>query len=664
MARMSMDMAVRELPPDLSQALSGAGRTVLGMMCRRAIRAARFMPHRAIRVDVQKAVNDANDGSTVIVPAGLCVWNSHVRVNNKNMVILGAGADRTILDDNQSGYSRMFLFDGLGGKPFRLSGFKMKNIAYTGVEVFGRKNWRIDNCDFEGGAIGVHVTGGTSPYGLVDHCGFFPSEINVNGDENGSWLRPLSLGTADAVYAEDNVFREVKDCSNDAADGRSGGRLVFRYNTLMNQFMPHVHGIEGGGFRGMHSYEFYGNTVISDGTLNCYRVGHIRGGTGVVYDNTWLGSFGRFFAVHFCAPCTEASYFCQGFKKCTAYPFNDQIGRTTDHDGDGLQDLVPLFEWNNSNNGEDVDIYVQGASFSPKYSCQDSYVMENRDFYNDAVAFDPQSGMYTATYSDANVIKNWSYRPYPYPHPLALIDNAQAATHTFTVLNSGSGAVAGTGIICGTDCAETFAAGTAVALTATPSGGFAFAGWSGSCSGTGICNVVLNKDTTVSAAFGLIDPLSGSGDSDADGIPDSADRCQRTAPAARAFVNRFGCAKPLADKFDIKPDFEEMDLNGMPGFEVGISAFGKISYAGPDLALVKINPSGEDERPDLDRDLGFSGGTVRLDADGLPMLAKPATITLYNIAFQNPRILRDGVECSQCRIVSYGNRTLVFRTLA
>ena len=45
------------------------------------------------------------------------------------------------------------------------------------------------------------------------------------------------------------------------------------------------------------------------------------------------------------------------------YPPLDSIGRTTDHDGDGVQDLVPLFAWNNkrinyssSSLGANVDV--------------------------------------------------------------------------------------------------------------------------------------------------------------------------------------------------------------------------------------------------------------------------------------------------------------------
>ncbi len=75
---------------------------------------------------------------------------------------------------------------------------------------------------------------------------------------------------------------------------------------------------------------------------------------------------------------------------------------------------------------------------------------------------------------------------------------------TVAKAGTGSGTVASSppGISCGTDCSEPYAQGTSVTLTATPSAGSAFGGWSGgSCSGTGTCVVAVNAATTVTATF-------------------------------------------------------------------------------------------------------------------------------------------------------------------
>ncbi len=58
------------------------------------------------------------------------------------------------------------------------------------------------------------------------------------------------------------------------------------------------------------------------------------------------------------------------------------------------------------------------------------------------------------------------------------------------------------GIDCGSDCSETLVEGSSVTLTATPTTGSSFAGWSGSgCSGTSICTVTMSSGSAVDAKF-------------------------------------------------------------------------------------------------------------------------------------------------------------------
>jgi hypothetical protein len=83
------------------------------------------------------------------------------------------------------------------------------------------------------------------------------------------------------------------------------------------------------------------------------------------------------------------------------------------------------------------------------------------------------------------------------------IGSSTSNNYTLSVSKSGtgSGTVSGPGINCGSDCSETYNAGTTVTLTATPSSGSTFAGWSGDCSGTGSCTLTMNSNKSVTANF-------------------------------------------------------------------------------------------------------------------------------------------------------------------
>jgi uncharacterized repeat protein (TIGR02543 family) len=77
---------------------------------------------------------------------------------------------------------------------------------------------------------------------------------------------------------------------------------------------------------------------------------------------------------------------------------------------------------------------------------------------------------------------------------------------TLTVSRIGSGTVTSipSGIDCGSDCTESYANGSTISLSATPSAGYTFSGWSGSgisCPGTGACDVSMTAARTVTATF-------------------------------------------------------------------------------------------------------------------------------------------------------------------
>jgi hypothetical protein len=82
---------------------------------------------------------------------------------------------------------------------------------------------------------------------------------------------------------------------------------------------------------------------------------------------------------------------------------------------------------------------------------------------------------------------------------------ASATTHHLTVTKTGTGTGSVTsdpaGIDCGATCDAAFDAGAQVTLTATPSAGSTFTGWSGECTGSGSCVVTMDADKDAQATF-------------------------------------------------------------------------------------------------------------------------------------------------------------------
>ena len=82
---------------------------------------------------------------------------------------------------------------------------------------------------------------------------------------------------------------------------------------------------------------------------------------------------------------------------------------------------------------------------------------------------------------------------------------APPTTYTLSVSKSGTGTgtVSGGSISCGSTCSQSgISAGTSITLTASPSSGSTFAGWSGGgCSGTGTCVLTMSSAVSVTATF-------------------------------------------------------------------------------------------------------------------------------------------------------------------
>jgi hypothetical protein len=104
------------------------------------------------------------------------------------------------------------------------------------------------------------------------------------------WTRPLTLGSTNAVYIENNTVNYTTGIAGveDCIDANGGARIVIRSNKFINTTVG-FHATDSGDRRSCHSFEIYNNTFTNDSSKKL-RAGTIRGGTGVFYGNTYGGS--------------------------------------------------------------------------------------------------------------------------------------------------------------------------------------------------------------------------------------------------------------------------------------------------------------------------------------------------------------------------------------
>lgn len=406
--------------------------------------------------DVQAAIDQAADDDVVQLPPGQCTWTQPVAIGEitswdpmvfagKRIQFEGAGIDQTVIRIDMDSSEDALSIIGEAGKPVRVTG-----LSFTGGKNEGRcqraivvggeaEGWRIDHVEFDyldvtGASPGCGI--GARGVGVIDHCRFenVYTAVAAFGDGDASWERPLALGSCDAVYIEDNEMNNTEIVGDGATDAYGGARYVFRHNHVVNARAGH-HGLDSGGYRSPHSFEIY-NNVFEWTVDNSWYTWRSRGGTGVIFGNTITGainegaSFGvvnyRTCCCHLCTNLDPDEYgaSCEPFVPCDAplhincgswgrcdgtasidgntpgmmgYPCLDQTGRSTDMDSDGIQDLEPLYEWDNLINGNDADVSVNDPWGCSNPAMAD-HIQEGRDFFNDT--------------------ERPGYEPCAYPHPL------------------------------------------------------------------------------------------------------------------------------------------------------------------------------------------------------------------------------------------------------
>ena len=133
-----------------------------------------------------------------------------------------------------------------------------------------------------------------------------------------------------------------------------------------------------------------------------------------------------------------------------------------------------------------------------------------------------EKGYYTLEVTEQAPIPDWASLTEPKRNPFQIylvasgvsLNNVgyqpppdQGYLMTVTKSGFGTGEVSSTpaAVDCGFDCTQYFAPGTPVTLEAAPHPDTTFAGWTGDCSGTGDCTLVMDGNHTVGASFTGVD---------------------------------------------------------------------------------------------------------------------------------------------------------------
>jgi hypothetical protein len=130
----------------------------------------------------------------------------------------------------------------------------------------------------------------------------FSAWLGVGQYGDNSWAQPDSYGTANNIFAENNLLyvnMEVNDCeiADTTFSNKGGCRVVNRYNQVYcaNCFqVVAVHGLDTSGRprSGRHT-EVYKNTVVCT-TGACQGIASYRGGTGLAWGNVATAQGGAF----------------------------------------------------------------------------------------------------------------------------------------------------------------------------------------------------------------------------------------------------------------------------------------------------------------------------------------------------------------------------------
>jgi hypothetical protein len=317
-------------------------------------------------------------------------------------------------------------------------------VSGNHINIFGTSGGQpvlIHNCRLSVSTAGARGILTNVNRGVVHHCSFdarFEAKIASSGFSNevicdknpadtfGSWTANSTMGSNDATgtsnfYIEDSYFAGTPIYTMDFDDGT---RVVVRHNVFDNSGLS-SHGADTS-FFGQRHIEIYDNTflftIVGNDTFNVVDWLYLRGGTGVITDNTMpvLSSvpWGHKASIRMTVQNLQRN---SGNWPCwSTYPAPHQIGQgygsgAVFHAGPPSYYTYtePLYLWNNTGEGNSPGVEDYGcgsANVCPNCSSQplgSSFVQSGRDYIT-------------------NTAKP-GYAKFTYPHPLANTGSKPAA---------------------------------------------------------------------------------------------------------------------------------------------------------------------------------------------------------------------------------------------
>jgi len=417
----------------------------------------------------------AGDGKTVqLVSGDNQTWASGVSATvSANLIVQGVDITNPVITSNTTG--ALFTFDVATGKTFELASFKAVGndsaqanglvdvtgesqsikIHHLALDMSASTSGRAmkigdynDDVHISGVIYGCTITGSTVG-GTIQGITVYGPLAAVN-----DWQGTPKLGTDfmdyGGMFIENNTFNYTIE-SDQAVDTSQNARFVFRYNTVVNTSVG-MHGYDSG-CASTHVFEIYNNDFSTTG-MSPSRAVNIRGGTGVIFNNTYDSHYPTTFTLTYIRSCDKyPPAYCAGSSPSTenicptagtdglsdasGYPCYMQPGATGTN---GITNW-PIIEWNNTHNsvansmsfanntsftGAACDAY-QTTDGNPTTYDMDDHVKQGRDWVaHDTCALGSLQGEATEDFcalwwdrTNSKGLQNGSaYTRYTCPHPL------------------------------------------------------------------------------------------------------------------------------------------------------------------------------------------------------------------------------------------------------